>query len=240
MYKLVTHGVGRLGKGAIIFGEAAADVYTLGLFEVIATPAEGATASAPHTVMFCYLPDATLDYITDSGPNGVVTVVGDSTRHGAPQAIAATNVTPQATNSSAPLAPPTITANTPASPAPSAAPPSPAAPALSSPAPAAAAPARGPAAKAALLTPAQASSYKLQPGDRLLISTLNEPQNTGTFTVNDKGTIAMEYIGDVPAGGHTASELQSEITKKLGYGFEANPQVSVAVVAPDPARLVSN
>lgn len=89
MYKLVTHGVGRLGKGAIIFGEAAADVYTLGLFEVLATPAEGATASTPHSVMFCYSPANTLDYITESGPSGVVTAVGDSIHHGGQQSVAA-------------------------------------------------------------------------------------------------------------------------------------------------------
>jgi hypothetical protein len=76
MYKLVTHGVNRAGKAAIILGEAAADVYTLGLFEVIATPAEGATASAPHTVAFCYSPSKTLDFITESRPAGVVTVLG--------------------------------------------------------------------------------------------------------------------------------------------------------------------
>jgi hypothetical protein len=76
MYKLVTHGVHRAGKAAIILGEAAADVYTLGLFEVIATPAEGATASAPHTVAFCYSSNKTLDFITESRPAGAVTVLG--------------------------------------------------------------------------------------------------------------------------------------------------------------------
>jgi hypothetical protein len=76
LYKLVTHGVNRAGKAAIILGEAAADVYTLGLFEVIATPAEGATASAPHTVAFCYSSNKTLDFITESRPAGVVTVLG--------------------------------------------------------------------------------------------------------------------------------------------------------------------
>lgn len=76
MYKLVTHGVNRAGKAAIILGEAAADVYTLGLFEVIATPAEGATASAPHTVAFCYTPSKALDFITESRPAGMVTVLG--------------------------------------------------------------------------------------------------------------------------------------------------------------------
>jgi hypothetical protein len=80
VYNLVTHGVRRAGKAAIILGEAAADVSTLGLAEVIATPMEGATRSALHTVAFCYSPDKTLDFITESRPGGAVTVLGQPTR----------------------------------------------------------------------------------------------------------------------------------------------------------------
>ncbi len=86
MYKLVTHGVSRLGKGAIILGEAAADVYTLGLFEVIATPTEGATRSAAHTVIFCYSPAKTLDFITESGPDGPITTLGEPIHRRTPAA----------------------------------------------------------------------------------------------------------------------------------------------------------
>jgi hypothetical protein len=82
MYNLVTHGVRRAGKAAIILGEAAADVSTLGLAEVIATPVEGATRSALHTVAFCYSPNATLDFITESRTGGVVVVLGEPVHRG--------------------------------------------------------------------------------------------------------------------------------------------------------------
>lgn len=83
-----------------------------------------------------------------------------------------------------------------------------------------------------LLSPQQAATYKLQAGDRLLIDTLNEPENTGAFVVNGAGMISMKYIGDVPARGRTANELGSAIVAKLAYGYELKPQVRVDVVAP--------
>ncbi len=54
IYKLYTHGPGRGGKTAIAVGEAAADVFTLGLAEVVFTPVEAGTKSGKHTVLFCY------------------------------------------------------------------------------------------------------------------------------------------------------------------------------------------
>ncbi len=66
VYKLYTTGPGALGKGAIAAGEVAADVYTLGLAEVVATPTEAATRNAQHTVLFCYTPDNTLGEIRDT------------------------------------------------------------------------------------------------------------------------------------------------------------------------------
>lgn len=54
VYKLYTRGLNGIGKGAIAAGEAAADVLTLGLSEVLFTPAEAATTNAKHTVLFCY------------------------------------------------------------------------------------------------------------------------------------------------------------------------------------------
>jgi hypothetical protein len=54
VYKLYTHGPGGAGKGAIAVTEAVADVFTLGLAEVVTTPAEGATRNEKHTVTMCY------------------------------------------------------------------------------------------------------------------------------------------------------------------------------------------
>jgi len=67
MYQLYTRGPGAAAKGAIAFGEAAADIVTLGLAEVLFTPIEGATNSAKHTVLMCYGKDDGLAAIRESG-----------------------------------------------------------------------------------------------------------------------------------------------------------------------------
>src|SRR5271155_4925752 len=53
VYKLYTKGPGAAGKGAIAAGEAVGDVLTLGLAEVLFTPAEAATRNSKHAVIFC-------------------------------------------------------------------------------------------------------------------------------------------------------------------------------------------
>jgi hypothetical protein len=66
IYKLYTEGHSAAGKGAIAAGEAVADVFTLGLAEVIFTPAQAATKDEKHAVVFCYAPDDTLVSINQS------------------------------------------------------------------------------------------------------------------------------------------------------------------------------
>jgi hypothetical protein len=56
---------------AITAGEAVADVFTLGLAEVIFTPAQAATEDDKHTVVFCYSPDNKLASVNQSeNPSG--------------------------------------------------------------------------------------------------------------------------------------------------------------------------
>ena len=57
VYELYTSGNSKAQKTAVILGEAGADLFTAGLFELVATPAEAATKSKPHTVLMCYSND---------------------------------------------------------------------------------------------------------------------------------------------------------------------------------------
>jgi len=66
VYQLYTHGPGRWGKAGIALGEAAADVFTLGLAEAVTTPAEAATRNKLHTVLFCYAADDKLAFVRES------------------------------------------------------------------------------------------------------------------------------------------------------------------------------
>ena len=66
VYELYTSGNSKSQKTAVILGEAGADLFTAGLFELVATPAEAATKSKPHTVLMCYANDA-LVAVKDEG-----------------------------------------------------------------------------------------------------------------------------------------------------------------------------
>lgn len=57
LYQLYTRGPGPGGKAAFAAGEAIADVFTIGLAEVVFTPTEIVTKDAKHSVMMCYGPD---------------------------------------------------------------------------------------------------------------------------------------------------------------------------------------
>lgn len=54
LYRLYTRGYGEGGKIPLSVLETAADVFTIGLAEVVLTPAEAATKNKQHPVDFCY------------------------------------------------------------------------------------------------------------------------------------------------------------------------------------------
>ena len=66
IYKLYTHGPEAAGKGALAAGEIVADVFTLGLTEIIFTPVEAATRNSKHAVIFCYGNDSKLVSVKES------------------------------------------------------------------------------------------------------------------------------------------------------------------------------
>ncbi len=53
-YKLYTRGYGAGGKIPIAVAEGAADVFTLGLAEIVLTPTEGVTKNEKHPITICY------------------------------------------------------------------------------------------------------------------------------------------------------------------------------------------
>jgi len=58
LYLLYTKGYGFAGKAPIAVGELAADVFTLGLAEIVLSPTEAVTRNEKRTVWFCYQNDA--------------------------------------------------------------------------------------------------------------------------------------------------------------------------------------
>ena len=55
------------------------------------------------------------------------------------------------------------------------------------------------------------------------------PDLSKTVEVADNGTIDLPLLGETPAAGKTAQELQRDLNSKLGAKYLQNPQVTVTV-----------
>lgn len=82
-------------------------------------------------------------------------------------------------------------------------------------------------------------SYRLGPGDTLLIRVLGADELSGQYTVQDDGTIRMLLIGAVPAAGLTQDQVQANIEQKLRAGrFLTQPHASVAITSYRPYYIL--
>lgn len=80
--------------------------------------------------------------------------------------------------------------------------------------------------------------YRINPGDTLSISVLEDPGlNTGAL-VRPDGRISMPLAGDIVAEGRTPPEVASAIRRALSSTFVAPPTVTVAVTGLGEERLV--
>ena len=81
VYSVYTSRTNGAQKAAVILGEGAADLFTVGLFEIVATPAEAAAKPAKHTVLMCYGSDNGLVAVKDNGETVVGSPVASSAVH---------------------------------------------------------------------------------------------------------------------------------------------------------------
>src|SRR5262245_15970837 len=72
-------------------------------------------------------------------------------------------------------------------------------------------------------------AYRIGPLDVLDIKVFQAPDLSGTVEVADNGSVDLPLLGETPAAGKTASELQRDLSAKLGAKYLQNPQVSVRV-----------
>lgn len=63
----------------------------------------------------------------------------------------------------------------------------------------------------------------------LEISVFRVPELSTTVQVADTGTINLPLIGEVPASGRTAKEVEQDVTTRLGEKYLQNPQVTVFI-----------
>jgi polysaccharide export outer membrane protein len=72
------------------------------------------------------------------------------------------------------------------------------------------------------------SEFKLGPDDVIEVSVYQEKDLSATVPVRPDGKISLPLVGEMPASGKTAVELQKEIAQKLKQ-YIADPAVTVVV-----------
>jgi len=85
---------------------------------------------------------------------------------------------------------------------------------------------------ALLLAPAAlAQGYRVQPGDVLSISVLEDANLNRDLLVRPDGGISMPIAGNIRAAGNTVQSIERIITERLAPGFSITPSVSVALAS---------
>lgn len=77
---------------------------------------------------------------------------------------------------------------------------------------------------------AQASDYKLGPGDKIAVSVFNEKDLSVVGRLSDAGTFSFPLLGEVRAKGMTTGLLQDFLIQQLSDGYLINPQVYVEIL----------
>ena len=82
------------------------------------------------------------------------------------------------------------------------------------------------------------AGYTLGSGDRVRISVFGEPSLSGDYQVDGLGKLAFPLIGQIQAGGLTASGLQAELARALSPDYVKNPSVSIEILSYRPFYIV--
>lgn len=86
-------------------------------------------------------------------------------------------------------------------------------------------------------TAAAPGAYRIGPTDVLDISVFKVPDLSKTVQVAETGSINLPLLGEVPAAGKTAQQLERDLTAKLGAQYLQNPQVTVLVTKNNSQRV---
>lgn len=77
-------------------------------------------------------------------------------------------------------------------------------------------------------------AYTLGGGDVLRIKVYGDETVTGTYKVDDAGTVSMPLVGQLYVSGKTTAEAAATIAAALANGFVRNPDVAVEIEAYRP------
>jgi polysaccharide export outer membrane protein len=71
--------------------------------------------------------------------------------------------------------------------------------------------------------------YRLGAGDRIRVTVFEQDGLSNTYSVDQSGYFAFPLVGNVPARGHTAQQIEATLATKLRQGFLRDPDVSVEI-----------
>ncbi len=78
-------------------------------------------------------------------------------------------------------------------------------------------------------------AYRLGGGDQVRVITFGSDQLSGTFHVDDQGSVAMPLVGNIQAGGLTSTQFAEKLQETLEQQkFLKEPKVSVEILAYRP------
>lgn len=78
---------------------------------------------------------------------------------------------------------------------------------------------------------AKQESYKIEAGDQLAISVLEDPGLNATVLVRPDGRISLPLAGTITVEGRTPEEVQTVIRRNLARDFVTPPTVTVSVAS---------
>jgi polysaccharide export outer membrane protein len=78
---------------------------------------------------------------------------------------------------------------------------------------------------------AQASGYRIQPGDQLTVTVLEDETLNRQLLVLPDGSVSVPLAGTVRASGQTVEQVEATIASRLADNFAVEPNVFVSVVA---------
>ena len=73
------------------------------------------------------------------------------------------------------------------------------------------------------------NAYKIGPLDVLDVSVFKVPELSKSVQVAEGGTVNLPLVGEIPAAGKTAQEVEHDLAAKLGAKYLQSPQVTVFV-----------
>ena len=78
---------------------------------------------------------------------------------------------------------------------------------------------------------AQSAGYRIQPGDQLAITVLEDDSLNREVLVLPDGSISVPLAGTISAAGRSVDSVESTIADRLASNFAVRPSVFVSVVA---------